>query len=578
MKLKTIKKLSFLVIVGSFLTVAFNNCGKPADKIEAAAESYSKLSDDPCEDQLMNFYSRSYQPFLQTNCGSCHIQGPGKGQIAHKDTSISYKDFMQIGYAKVSANAISEGHNPPYTGSQHTQTINDLKVTWIKALSENDICKGGSGEVQQVLTLKERANFGFSAKTIPVLADNEEKRVEFSFAADLSSLQGKPLVDLKGAKFSVMIRKVLRGTERYYSVHSPKVFGSTVDTHIKGIFTKINGRYINYSTNFIFADSKIPKGSTEDAVGALVSTGAVVIAGAIFPDDVISFDFENVETTVIPPPPLPVNLSFSGARGVLAGPTGEVSFTATLDKATTEVVTFTYLIDTTPVCNNGVINATTCMPEIYNLMCPSNVCPSVDTTKLDLARSVVGTSFNRFDWDYKLQGSSFSFDPGQTTKTVVIKTARDIRFEKNRVLTIKLEAGLGNVIIPSATASARVGFVKLGNPQPYPGEITFSKLMGGGTLYKTCTECHNSVDRKGGYDIQDYELMISSSKQILVPGGDSITYDSNFNKIVIAASLMYRRTLPQFTPESLLMPRLKTLTPAEYGDIEDWLTSGAKNN
>jgi hypothetical protein len=411
--------------------------------------------------------------------------------------------------------------------------------------------------------------------------DNEEKRIEFTFATDLSPLKGTDAPDLKGAKFSIMVRKVLKGTDRYYSVHSPRIFGGQDDIRVKGVFTKINGRYIQYSTNFIFADSKIPKNSLETSISSLVSTGAVVIAGAVFPDDMLSFDFEILEKTVIPPPPPPVYLSFDGTSTVLASSanaSGEVSFNVKLDKPSSEIVTFSFSIDTTPICGAGITNATTCLPEVYNLVCPGNSCPKANSAKMNLARSVVGATFNRFDWDYRLNGSSFSFDVGQTTKTITVKVSKDIRFEENRLLVLRLEPGLGNIQVPEATSRARVVFNKVLNPVPPSGQMTFSKLMNGGTLYKTCTECHNSVKRDGGYDIQDYELMVSSNKQILVPGADTVTYDANFNKIVNPVSLMYRRTLPAFTPESLLMPRLKTLTPAEYNDLEDWLTHGALNN
>ncbi|MBL7545379.1 MAG: hypothetical protein JNL11_16285 [Bdellovibrionaceae bacterium] len=578
MKFNTLKKLSLVVLMGSFLTVAFNNCGKPKEAEESSEGSYSKLSDDPCEDQLMNFYARSYQPFLVQNCASCHATGPGKGQIANKDTTIAFKDFMQIGYSKVSSNAISDNHNAPYSGSHHTQTINELKVTWVRALSENDICKGGNGQVETVETVKERAKFGLVAKNIPAMDDNQERRIEFNLNMELSALKNLPVPNLSGAKISFMVRKVLKGTDRYYSVHSPRIFGASDDIHIKGIFTKINGRYIQYSTNFIFADARIPKGQPEAAASALVSTGAVVIAGTVFPEDKISFDFELLEKTEIPPPPPPVKLSFSGVRMFKAGASGEVTFSVQLDIPSSETVTFSYTVDSAAICNGGVVNGSTCLPEAFNVVCPSGNCPHADSAKLELARSVVGTSFNRFDWDYKLGTSSFSIEPGQTTKTFTIKTARDVRFERNRLLTLRLEPGLGSIEVPDATSRVRVVFEKILNPVPAIGEMTYSKLMAGGTLYKTCTECHNSVKRDGGYDIQDYELMISSNKQILVPGADSVTYDANFNKIITATSLMYRRTLPQFTPESYLMPRLKTLTPAEYNDLENWLTKGAKNN
>lgn len=586
MKFNTIKRLALLIIAGSFLTVAFNNCGKPKSEETVVAESYAKLSEEPCEDQLMNFYSRSYQAFLITNCSSCHAAGPGKGQFAHKDTHTSYKDFMQIGYSKVSANAISDGHNYPYSGSHHTQTINDLKISWIRALSENDLCLGGNGEVQQVQTIVERATFALTPKLIPAMNDNEERRVEFVLKTDLSQIKETPVPDVYGAKVSFMIRKVLKGTDRTYSVHSPRIYGNTEDIRVKGIFTKINGRYIQYSTNFIFADSKIPKGSTEAAASSLVSTGALTIAGAIFPDDTISFDFELLEKTVIPPPPPPVFLSFTGTKAFLApaggsidpvAPPNEITFNVSIDKASSEVVTFTYSVDSTPICNGGIVNAG-CLPDVFALLCPSGICPHANSAKVGLARSVVGSSFNRFDWDYKLNANSFSFEPGETTKSFKIRTSKDIRSEENKVLTLRLEAGIGSIQVVAANSVARIAYNKIMNPVPSNGQMTYTKLLNGGTLDKTCTECHNSTKRDGGYDIRDYELMISSNKQILVPGQDRVVYDADFNKIVTAVSLMYRRTLPQFTPESLLMPRLKTLTPAEYNDVENWLANGAKNN
>lgn len=583
MNLRRVKNLSVLLLVGVITTVAFNNCSKPKDDGESSSSSSSgsnqQLSAEPCEDQLMNFYSRSYQPFLVQNCKSCHSTGPGKGQFANSDTAVAYKDFMQIGYSKVSSNAISDGHNPPYSGSQHTVTVNELKITWLKALSEYDMCLGGTGEVQQNLSIKDRSYFGLIGKPIPMMNDGEERTIEYDLAKDLSQLKDKSLPNLKGAKFSVVVHKVLRGTERYYSVHSPRIYGSSEDIHVKGLFTLINGRYINYSTNFRYLDAKVPKTAQAAASSSLLSTGAIVIAGAIFPEDRISFDFEVLETTVIPPPPPPVNLSFTGTTTVLANNTGEVSFNISLDRPSTEVITFTYTPDTSALCNGGITNSTNCLPDVYQLVCPGNSCGHPLAPNFQVARSVVGTSFNRFDWDYKLGTTSLSFAPGETSKTITLKTARDERFESNRVLTLHLEAGLGSVQVPAATAYARIAFNKRMYREPPLSEITYSKLMkSGGTLFNTCTECHNSVKRDGGYDIQDYELMISSSKQILVPGADSISYTALGEKVINPVSLMYRRTLPAFTTESLLMPRLKTLSAQEYDDLEAWLLSGAKNN
>jgi hypothetical protein len=582
MRLKNIGTTGLFFAAFLVLTVAFNNCGKSKNsdqKASSSIDSNGTFSEDACENQLIQFYARSYQPFLVQNCSTCHTAGPGKGQFAHTDTLISYNDFMQIGYSKVSSNAVSDNHNPPYSGSQHTQTINSLKVTWLQALSEADICKGGDGKVDQNLSLSDRAHFALSSKVIPTMNDNETKPVNFDFAVDLAATKELPKPDLAGAKFQVMVNKVSKGTDRYYVVHSPRIYGGTKDVHIKGLFTKINGRYINYSTNFRYIDKSISKNLTANDTGSLVSTGGIVIAGAIFPDDALSFDIELIETTVIPPPPPPVVMSFSGATNVLADTTGEVSFTVTLNQPSTEIITFSISADSSVLCNGGTVNNSTCLPQVYNLLCPGNSCPSADANKLSVARSVVGDTFNRFDWDYKFSSTSFSFDPNQTTKTFTVKTSKDIRYEGNRLLTIKLEAGLGNITIPDAGLYARIAYNKLKNPVPPNGEVTYSQLMSnGGVLYNTCTSCHNSVKRAGGYDIQDYELMVSSDKRILVPGADQVYLDANDNKVQVPVSLMYRRTLPSFTIESLLMPRDKTLTGPEYNLLENWLIKGAKNN
>lgn len=584
MNARVAKNLLIVSVAAVSLSVAFVNCGKSEKNEESASTlTNTKLSDEPCENELMNFYTRSYHPFLMTNCSSCHSKGPGKGQFANSDPVTAYKDFMQVGYSKVSANAISDGHNPPYSGSQHTLTINELKLTWLKALSEYDVCLGGDGTVQQNLTVKERAHFALTGKQIPTMNDNESRDLEFVFAQDLSAIKELPLPDLRGARFGITVTKVLRGTDRYYSVHSPRIYGSAIDIRIKGIFTKINGRYINYSTNFRFVDTKISSTAVKTNSTSLVSTGAVVVAGVIFPDDALSFDFELLEPTTIPPPVPPAVLSFSGVRVKKVDQNaGEITFTASIDKDVTEVATFTVSVDGSALCNSGVVNSTTCLPDVYSVICPNNTCPQSNANQFAPARSVVGTSFNRFDWDYKLTTTSFSFDPGGSRdKVITIKTSKDERYETNQLLTLKIEAGLGNITVSSTNNVARAIYDKRSNRVPPNGEITYTMLMRDGTLFKTCTECHNSAKRDGGYDIQDYELMTSSSKQILVPGGDRVVYDGDGNRVWsvdYAPSLMYRRTIEQLTPESLRMPRQKVLTPSERLDLEGWLTSGAKNN
>lgn len=588
MRLKSMLRTASYIVIGAVLLVGYNNCGKSNKEDSQSSETFQQqLSDDACENQLMMFFDRSYHSFLKQNCASCHSTGPGKGQFANPDITVSYKDFMQVGYSKVSSNAISDGHNPPYSGSHHTQTINDLRVSWIQALSENDICKGGSGSVDDTMSLGDRAHFALPKIKIPPMNDNEEKRIEFNLATQLSAIKGDPVPSLPGAKMSFMVRKEVKGTLKYYAVHSPRIFNGQSDIHIKGIFTKINGRYIQHSTNFRFVDKSIAKSTIENSTASLVSTGAVTIPGTMSADDQISFDFEKVEVTVIPPPPPPVVISFTSAAVVKANNTGLINVQVSLDRTSTEPISYTIEADSSPLCGGSsdtvTLNNSTCLPAAYTLLCPGGGC-STTVTNVTKARSIVGASYNRFDWDYKFSQSSGLFSVGETTKTIQIETSKDIRYEANRILTLKITVGIGNATV-GGSSQVHILFDKRKNPIPGPTDITFSKLMNSsnGILLYKCGNCHNSnpTQQQGGFDIANYDLMVAQG--VLKPGQDHMTVNATTGDVIKTySSKLYKRMNPQdpdagtyLTP----MPRDKYLDyDTEISYVERWILNGALNN
>jgi hypothetical protein len=601
-KVKT-RLLGHIVLAGIIL-LGYNNCSKPGRGTGMTSNSMSSslaptdssssssgLSGDACDEQLMTFYSQNYHPFLVQNCASCHSKGPGQGQFANSDLSVAFKDFMQIGYSSVSNYAVSD-HAPRPSLQEDVQTINSLRISWVGALAENDTCKGAkttapTTTTNNTATLKERSHFSLPLKDIPNLADNEEQRMEYNLETELTSALGDPVPDLAGAKFSVKIKKEVKGTNSYYTVYSPRIYNAKEDIHIKSIFAKINGRYVNYSTNFRFVDTSILKNIQESDSGSLVSTGALIIAGAISVDDQLSFDFESIETTVIPPPPSPVQISFASNQPVLANETGEIIFEVKLDKPAAEPVSFTVSADNTPLCAapvNGyaAMNATNCLPLIKNLMCPSGNCNS-EFLKMGLARSVVGTTYNRFDWDYKFESSSMVFAIGETSKIFKIITSKDIRFENNRLLTLKIDKGIGTSTL--GVSQFQVAFNKQKNPVPAVTEVTFSKLMNSnnGTFMVNCQNCHNSKpsEQQGGFDLADYDLM--KAKGILAPGADKKIVDpvTGATSKIYVSKLFKRMNSQDPDAGSYIspMPRDKYLdydTGISY--VEKWILNGAKNN
>lgn len=597
MNFRKLRKAMNYIIILSSLLFSYNNCSPNKSGEETSQSSSAPLilssgsctSTGPCEDQLMRFYNSGYQPFLVQNCATCHSTGPGKGQFAHSNLCTSYPDFMQVGYSKVSSNALSDSHNPPYSGPQHLQTVNELRLSWIKALSEYDACTGGTGSSSNNLSLAERAQFTLGNKTIPAMNDNEERRLEFNLT-QITALKALSVPSLPNARFSVMIKKEVKGTNKVYVVHSPKIYNSTVDIHIKGLFTKINGRYVQYSTNFRFIDNSIRAGTLEsDATNSLLSTGALIIAGVMSPTDQVGFDMELIEPTVIPPPPPPVQMTINSADAILASNSGFVDLQINLNRASSEVISFTLNADTAPICGSGTenttvnINNSTCLPSVYDVLCPGGSC-AANALSVARARSTAasGNPFSRFDWDYKFGNTSMVFAVGETTKTIRVFLSKDIRHEANRILTLRIERGLGNTVL--GKSSVNVVFNKRKNPVPGPTEVTYSMLMNAnnGILKINCNSCHNSDEarQQGGFDIADYDLMVS--RGVLQPGQDSRTVNPTTGLVTkIFASKMFKRMNVQDPSNSGLtpMPRDGYLDyDTEISTVERWILNGAKNN
>ncbi|MEN0059093.1 MAG: c-type cytochrome domain-containing protein, partial [Bdellovibrio sp.] len=250
--------------------------------------------------------------------------------------------------------------------------------------------------------------------------------------------------------------------------------------------------------------------------------------------------------------------------------TGErlVNIEVSLSKAAVDPVTVAVVEDSAKICNLAEpvdIVAANCLSAVQSLICPAGSTCNAAALKLRRARSVVGTTYNRFDWDFKFQSTSLVFLPGEQKKTLQVKFSKDIRKEDNFLLTLKLEAGLGDVVVGS---SALKHFVieKISHPTPPVGVARFQDLMQpvNGILAVNCMQCHNSTKREGQYDISNYEEMIS--RGVLVPGSTT--------------SKMFRRINPMDPDWANLqpMPRTGPMEDSYIRAVQKWIEAGAPNN
>ena len=570
----------------ALLMLFFNNCkGSSEQGIELKSTTgSSNLTEDPtgpnptgvegtlCEQDIKNLFARGWQKFLVTNCQTCHSNGPGKGRFANSDVNLAYSEFEQIGYVKVSNNAISSSHNPPYSGIQHTQVVNDLKLEWQKGLQDYDTCTGTNTSITQEsqaskITLKS------TSQVIGLVADGDKKVLTWTINSDLTRIKGtESLPNIPNGKFSITVTRYKNSSGfTYYTFSSPTIHGASVDTLIEGIFINLNGLLLNYPTTFSFVNKSIRSGSGNDLSG-LVSTGALVAPKVVLPTDQLEISFINISQTSMPPAAPPINVNLLGSKTtVVAKGTGFIDLSIGLTAASTEPIIVT-LSENNDLCGTAStltnsntlfkIASTTCLPDVYGQICPGGIC-AAEAKNFGRARSVMGATYKRYDWDYKFPINSVTFQPGELTKVLRIYFSKDIRLEKNRVLTLDIASSLGPVNI-GANKTVHYIINKYDNPVPSGAYLTFSELMNpsSGILGQNCTACHNSTDKAGNYDMTDYELMIAN--QVLIP------FDVN--------SKMFLRMNP--TPDYLgkPMPLDGFLTPDKRLEVQLWIQAGAPNN
>ncbi len=553
-----------IIFLFGLATVFYSNCAAP-NSDSGGDSAFTALTFSNCEEDFMNLFANGYHPFLQTNCVNCHVSGPGKGTFASPDINVAYAAFQQIGYDNISNHAVSQSHNPPYTGPQHQQTIADLRLQWSRHESEKAECKAGTpppGTIDfQTLKLVESKAIAMPATLAAVdlskgLTEIEKgkKTVTFDLSKDMldSSLGFNGQLTLR-----VGIIRTATG-DATYTISEPRIFGNTTDLHVKGLFVKLNNQFIRYATTFDYLDVGIPKNTIQ--ANGLLSTGSMVVAGNVTPaTDIISFGFIVMEKTTLPPPAPPPEITIAGSKAVLT-PKGDYKFDIVLNAPNpTDPVRVTLSLAETPPCTEK----SKCPMEIVQVLCPSGTCdPNIFA--FSAMRSVVGVKHNRFDWDYKYNNEPITFMPGEIKKTVTIKFSSDIRLEANRVLTLNLQNPLSAKL--GSQSSVYLVVNKMGNPVPSSDVPTFSQLMNESTgiLGSVCVKCHNSVDRAGGYDMTDYEEMLA--RRVLVPGDSSSKMFSRMNAD--------DPNLLGLTP----MPLTGFLEDPLINKVKQWILDGAKNN
>ena len=337
----------------------------------------------------------------------------------------------------------------------------------------------------------------------------------------------------------------------------------------------------------------------------MLSTGGLTAPGVISTQDTIGLVFEfitdkdeNGDPLVIPPPKPNSVAQFTGPQvEIVDSTTGTFNLNVEVVGDTDYPITLSLEEAGANLCGvagDGDIvlkpatDPTPCLPNVYDAIASAGLGTEHRTVKR--ARSVVGTSYNRFDWDYKFKNTAFNLIGLNPTKTIEIKFSTDIRLETNRLFVIKLIRASSNVDLGPNILKYFV-IKKISNPQPAFLEVTYSSLLASkGPITLNCIGCHNSRDLQGGYDVTDYQLITTPTEDKPMPVvnlNDAINYatwlaDTDPNKAPFRAlSKMYKRINADDPDNANLtpMPVDGFITDAKVIErVEKWILSGAKNN
>lgn len=597
--MKKVNQYRHFILAAPFVLVMllqFNNCSKyqPPDMSSASTSEPSNSSSsssgltktgDLCEDTIRLLFADGYYQFVRQNCTQCHATDSSRPQFASPDVNWAYQVFQARGYQKVSSNAVSPSHQPPATGTQHTQVINELKLKWQQGVGEYNECKGLPTETVSV-DPKDILTVQTADKKIGKLAVNAELVLSWDLTKELSVLKPNITVPNLGKTSSFQIKVTHRKNaagQDYYTFHDPIVYNNATDVKIKTIYVKLNSRLIMYPSTFKYTNKDIYASSTTTGENiGLLSTGGLVALGMVSEFDFVNVAFETLEPQTLGPRPAPVTIGFTNIMGgqiTSSNPsTRDVGFevSSNLPPDTPVVVSVEPVNDAAcgATGDNAFTVSDTCMKPVYDYMRAQGL---GDATNLQFkkARNVTdGGDFNRYDWDYKVITSSFNLYLADQRKNAVIRFSTDIRRETNRVLRLRVNVMSNNGKVSTTNSDMYVVILKANNPALANGEVAFSSLMraGTGTLVMNCVKCHNSRDLNGGYDMTNFDLMVT--KRVIIQDANNPDYAADNSK-------MFNRMNPDYPGNSSLspMPLDGYLTEESRIDqVRQWIRSGAKNN
>lgn len=535
--MKNRKLFQIIIFTVLFLTVpmTYNSCSSNHSSVEDGLTSLAKSCN------LESYFSRTWQPFLQQNCATCHASGgQGSGAFADSNVDIAFSSFTTKGFAKVARFAVNPAHNSPYSGPQHETEINDLSERWSAAEIEAAQTCGdssiGDGRVREDFSTWMRT----TSKPIGALEVGDTQTVTWALDQDLLPDNMPANITLDNVEMSVTVEVRDNLGDIYYAIYDPRLImdNAIADLKVSGLAFRMNGQLIDNQTTFYRVETSKRKNNTNDVP---ISSGAMIFEGTVRTSDVLSLSIKSLENLDLGPPPEGVLVNFAQSS-LQVSEGGTYELVLNLSEELADQVSVQLIIE-----------------------------DNTDALPIDSGRTTESRDgseqvpIDNFDWDYKFSSTNAIFGYRQTSVTISFWINQDDRYEADNDETFVIEIDDASIGGPAEAGTAMALQVTIddgGDIPPTPGIPTFSQLMlPGGVLYTNCIKCHNKSENFGGYDVTDYAQMISEG--ILIPG------DSN-------STMFVRMNVDD--PNIDTMPLDGLLPDFDRFLVEQWILNGAKND
>lgn len=254
----------------------YQNCG--TDFVPYDGSDLASLGIFGCGSSLSEAFSKSYHPFMRTNCASCHspTQAP---RFAQADVGLAYAEFLKTDQQTVREYALNPNHGAGAGGPKNAAAIDAAELNY-------NSCKGGSGG----------GPAGVTARTMPFIL-NANTTLQLRSINDIGNRLELGSTNLGGATLHFQIRADSVAGMPVYYIGRPSLQTGSATVAVKRIGIRINGQPITTATTFQSVDRVInpntnPLNGQTPNGNLSTATSIVEFPGADPTTDTIQFEFD----------------------------------------------------------------------------------------------------------------------------------------------------------------------------------------------------------------------------------------------------------------------------------------------